>query len=377
MRRIIIIIIFAFLSITEVYANEEYENVINNQIDSLDYEEIDKLIKDNELSTEFNFKSILKSVISGDTENIAKNILNAACELLYGELSKNTYLMKNLILICILCAVLKVVSDSFASRESGELGFYVCYIITVMILFSAFSLATDILKYSASVASLILKAMLPIAAGVLIFSGNSGAYVFHPVILLAAEMIVFIIEKVIIPILLSGAVIQMVNFLTPRQMFSKLSELLKDGANIIVKTSAFLFAGILSLQKVGSVSIDKVTAKTAKFAVNMVPVVGDALSGTIDSVFYWASVLKSGTAAAIIIIVVLLCIVPVIKLCAIILIYKVTAALIQPVCDKRIVEGIDSMSKFTSIILSCVITILFMLIFSVMVVLGFSSVTGG
>lgn len=377
MRKIIIVIIFIFFNIIEIYADEEYTSIINNQIDSLDYAEIDKLIKENELSDEFNFKSILKNIISGNTESIAKDILNAIYELLYGELIKNTYLMKNLILICILCAVLKVVSDSFASRESGELGFYVCYIVTVMILFSSFSLATDILKYSASIASLILKAMLPIVAGVLIFSGNSGAYVFHPVILLAAEMIVFIIEKVIIPILLSGAVIQMVNFLTPRQMFSKLSELLKDGANLIAKTSAFVFAGILSLQKVGNISIDKVAAKTTKFAINMVPVVGDALSGTIDSVFYWASVLKSGTAAAIIVIIVLLCIIPIIKLCAIILIYKVTAAIIQPVCDKRIVEGIDSMSKFTSIILSCVITILFMLIFSVMVILGFSGVTGG
>ena len=62
--------------------------------------------------------------------------------------------------------------------------------------------------------------------------------------------------------------------------------------------------------------MDNVAARTAKSAVNAVPVVGDILTGAVDIVTYWTSAVRSGVAVALIIAVAAALIVPAAKLAA-------------------------------------------------------------
>ena len=77
---------------------------------------------------------------------------------------------------------------------------------------------------------------------------------------------------------------------------------------------------------------------------------------------------------AIIIGIIVLCIIPIIKIIAIIFLYKFTASVIQPICDNRIVNCIDDMSKNAGLILSTlVITSIVFVFFAIIVI----SVSGG
>ena len=155
---------------------------------------------------------------------------------------------------------------------------------------------------------------------------------------------------------------------------SKFTELIKNCVSWGVKGCAIIFMGILSLQRMGGESGNAIFNKTAKFAMNMVPVVGDVFSGTIESFRVFSGVIKTGIGIAFILGIIILCAIPIIKIIAMIFIYKFTASIIQPVCDKRIVNCIDQMSKYTGVILGIVFMAVVVFIFAAIMVI---SVSGG
>ena len=101
-----------------------------------------------------------------------------------------------------------------------------------------------------------------------------------------------------------------------------------------------------------------------------IPVVGGVLNGAIDSVMYFSDAVKSGALVTIILIIISICVVPTIKILAIVITYKLMAAVIQPISDPRIVKCIDSIGSYTAMLLGCVVLVMVMFIFSVMIILS-------
>ncbi len=73
----------------------------------------------------------------------------------------------------------------------------------------------------------------------------------------------------------------------------------------------------------------------------MIPGIGDVVSGTSEVVLGSAVLLKNGVGIAGALLVTGVVMIPVINMGILTLLYKGTAALIQPVSDKRIVEAIS------------------------------------
>ena len=86
--------------------------------------------------------------------------------------------------------------------------------------------------------------------------------------------------------------------------------------------------------------------------------------------FYWGGAVRSGVLIVVIIGVVMYCAVPVLKIAAFILIYKLTAALIQPICDARIVKAIDGAGNIAAVALSATVLVSVMFIFTAMILLS-------
>lgn len=373
---IFIVIFFVFDLCLPVFAEESDErDIFEEQLESLDFGDVNRIFQNNAYTSDFNVEKAAEKFISGEGELSFKMILDELFQIVFKELKENTYLIRNVIIVCILSAVLKNLTASFKSKETGELGFYISYIVMVIILFSSFSLCINILNDTAGLISELMKAVMPLMVSLLIMSGNSAsAYLFHPVILFAAEFIITLINNLAVPLITVSAVMQIVNYLSHRELLTKFSELIKQCVEWGIKGCAVLFIGLLSLQRLGGGVLNGTLNKTAKFAVNMVPVVGDVLSGTVDTVMTWTMALKSSVGAAVIVGIIILCTVPIIKLVCMIFVYKFTAAVIQPVCDKRITECIDSVGQYTIVILSAVFTVMVMFIFSVIIMISVSGV---
>lgn len=377
-KKILICIFIVFLNSITVYGNEIDEKAIDEQLALYDFSKADTIINENDYlhdELKMDFGQVIKKAIMGELDISPIGILNMILKKFFSELYSNTSLIRNLIIVCILSAFLKNLTEAFKTKETGELGFYISYIVIVAILFSSFSIGAEILKSTSNDLINIMSCFLPIIISLLAGSGNiTSAYIFQSMILFFINVLISVINYFLIPLLTMSAVVEIINYLTQRDILTKFSALLKSCINWAIRGGAILFISVLSLQRIAVPVINNAVNKSTKAAVNMVPVVGDVLTGAIDSVLYWADAVKGGTSIAIVIVTVASCLIPLIKLMALIFIYKFTAAVIQPISDKRITECIDTIGDYSIIMLSVLITILFMFIFSVIIMLNISNV---
>lgn len=381
MKKIIIFLIlfFSFNINVNAYGNDNYdesiEDTLDEQLKMFDFEGMKTIISNTGYEEDFNFEEIIKGIILGENDFSFKEIINKCFRKLFSEVFANLYLIRNLIIVCILSALLKNLTEAFKQKETGELGFYVSYIVVVMILFSSFSTGLSILQNTSEDLITIMQGALPLIISLLVATGNAAnAYLFQPVMLFVIQILSFVTSNVFIPLISISAVLQIINYLTQREILTKFSNLIKSCVSWGLKGSAILFMSVLSIQRLSAPILNGTINKTAKVAINMIPVVGDVLTGAVDGIAYWTYAIKNGVSLTIIILIIFMCMIPVIKLISLVFIYKFTAAIIQPICDKRIIECIDTIGGYTAIILGVLFTIIVMFIFSAIIVLSAASI---
>jgi stage III sporulation protein AE len=206
--------------------------------------------------------------------------------------------------------------------------------------------------------------------------GITSSAVFQPLLFSSIALITTIIKVFIMPLVLFSAVLSILNNLSESVNISRLASLLKQVAVGALGLFLTAFTGVIAVQGIASSSIDGATIRTAKFAVdNFVPIVGKFLSDAFDAVVSCSMILKNGIGIAGFIILLLICSFPLIKMFSIVLIYKVTSALIEPILDNQIVQCLNDMSNAMLILLTCVISVAVMFFMALTVIMGIGNMT--
>ena len=350
---------------TPVYAQED---MVVRQLDLLDFEDIERAL--GSLDGVPSFRDTVMSVIQGDIDLSPAGLSILAGEIFLAELSAFTSIMRNIIILAILSAILKNLTDSFKSADVGSLGFYVVFALLVALVFQAFNIGVSAATSMISTISNLMLASIPVLITLLVFSGNIAApLVISPTLAFYAHISTIIINGIIVPLILTGVAMSMVNTLSERDILKNFVKLISTACGWALGLVAFSFGLILSLQKISSPIMSSLAGRTARTAVGAVPIVGDILGGAADIVGVWANAARSGVLVAIVIMVAIVCFATIIKLVALVFIFKLTAALISPICDKRIVECINSVGDFAFLLLACVATVVTMFILSSVILL--------
>ena len=131
-----------------------------------------------------------------------------------------------------------------------------------------------------------------------------------------------------------------------------------------------IFMLLLSLQKIGGDAAGSFAVRTAKSTIRSVPVVGDIMGGAVETAAAAAGALRSGTLVTAAVFLLLLCIPLVIKLLVIMLVFRLTAAAAEFICEERLVECISAAGEYTGLLLGVVFLGEGMFLFSALLLLG-------
>jgi stage III sporulation protein AE len=376
MKKTIIFIVCIFILISgsqPAFASEIDSNLIKENLQMFDLQSIDEIISNGDsIYKKPSIEELITDSVTGKLDLSIENMINTFLKILFSEIYSNSAIMKQLLIIVLLAAILKNLADSFSNKSVGELGFYVTYTVIVMYLLTSFYVAIEIVKDVIINLTSFMQVSMPFMMALMTMTGNvTSSYVFSPIIFFAINFITVLVQIIIAPAIILAASLQIVNYLTEKEILTKFSDLLKDSCTMAIKGLALLFVTILSLQKISAPILNNLALKTAKVGVSAIPVVGSVLNGAVDTVIYFTSAVKSGSLVAIILVIISLCIVPLIKLISIIIILKFIAAVIQPISDERIVKCIDSIAGYTFLLLGCTTIVIVMFVFSVMIMLSF------
>ena len=305
------------------------------------------------------FSDTVRALATGETVLDAKSVLRLIVQGLFGEGYDCLALLLSVIAISVLFSLLNNMKSSFNKETVSEIAFFVCYLILSGIIVQAFGSAAKLVTNTVRTASIFINALAPVLMTMLVTSGGIvSAAAVNPVILLAAELSAVVVERLLMPLLYSSAALYIVSEINETIRVVKFADFLKKTVKWGLCLILTVFVGILSIQGFCSVPLDGAAAKTAKYVVGTaVPVVGSILSDTVETVVGCSMVVKNATGAAGMIAVLVIVTAPILRLLAVCAVFHISAAVIEPIADKRIANVMSNIASVTSLMAAVVITV--------------------
>jgi stage III sporulation protein AE len=137
-----------------------------------------------------------------------------------------------------------------------------------------------------------------------------------------------------------------------------------------------IFLGVISVQGTSSAVADGITVRTAKFITgNFVPVVGRMFTDATDTVLSASLLLKNTVGLVGVAILLFITAFPALKLLSIAIIYKLAAALIQPVGGGPIISCLSIISRSVIYIFAALAVVSLMFFLCITLVITASNIT--
>jgi stage III sporulation protein AE len=295
---------------------------------------------------------------------------------LFKELTTNIHLLGKLLFLAVLCAMLQNLQNSFEQSGISFLAYGVCYIFLIVIALNVFYNALTLARQTIGNMVGFMEALLPLLISLLAGVGAvTTAALFTPLMLFVVSSVSVIVKDVVLPLLLLTATLECVNYLSGKYRLNNLTSLFKQTGLIILGFTMVSFIGIITIQGVAGSVADGVTLRTAKFATStFIPVVGKMFADTVELVMGASLLLKNAIGIFGVVTILLLCAFPLIKLLSLVLIIKVTGAIVQPMGDEKMAQCLDAMGNNLLLLFGAVLTVALMFFLTITMIIGAGSI---
>lgn len=352
---------------------EDTKEMMIEQIEKLPLYDVEKQIeqiwKEEELPS---FRECIeKSILEGSFIDFGE-LFSWLIQKLAGEITVQIAMIKKILFVVLLSAILKNINVSFHLKSVGELGFYVCYMVLIVVIAATFYSQADMVSNTIKNVETFFEAMAPVFMTLSMASGGYGqATVTAPAVMIGGGILTNIVCNGILPAIVMATSLEMINNISEKPMLNHFTKLFQSGISWGMKGIAFLFMGLLSLQKLGGSVLNQGIGKTAKAVMTSVPVVGNVMGGVVDTAAALVGMIRGGTLITFVIFLMLFCVVPLIRLGIMIMIYKLTAAVVEPVCESRLVKCISGAGDFSVLLFGAMFLVECMFLFSAVLLLTF------
>jgi len=380
MKKIIILLIVLWMNTIHVAASPIAQDEIQKQlIEQLSVENVNQFITNinHELNGDI---ALLDSNQIGQiaTQGLSmkwSNVWKIALDYLFKELPTNAHLMGKLLFLAVLCAMLQNLQNSFEKSNISLLAYSVCFIFMAVIVLNAFYNAITLAKQTVGYMVGFMEALLPLLISLLAGVGAlTTATLFTPLMLFVISSISVMIKDVVLPLLILTATLECLTFLSDKYRLSNLAGLLKQAGMMILGFTMVLFIGIITIQGAAGSVADGLTLRTAKFATStFVPVVGKVLADSVELVMGASLVIKNAVGIFGVIVVFMICLFPLVKLLSLIVVIKISGALVQPMGDEKMAKCLDSMGNNLLLVFGSVLIVALMFFLAITMILAVGS----
>lgn len=383
MKNVIIVIIGMILLIVvlprPIMAEETDLSVIQDTVDNIDFglmEEYKNKI-DGEISSYIHSRSVkewLADFIRGDWQFDLTEISENMIRFLFKEIIANSNLLGKLLILAVLAALLINLQTSFSSGVA-RMSYLACFLALCAIALGSFKIVLDIGQETIDQMLAFMLGMLPQMLVLVAGLGNINASVmFFPVLMTTASAFANAISNIVFPLIIMSAVLSLINQMSDSLKVKRMARFFTQLAQLSLGFFLTLFVGILTMRAVYASVLDKVTLRTTKFVTdNAIPVVGKMFSDTIEVAAGYVVMIKQALGIFGVVIILGIVLFPLIKIAAIALIYKVAAAVAEPMGDGKTAAVLEIMSSHLFLMLAAVAAVGLMFFIMIAIIVGMSN----
>lgn len=336
-------------------------------------EQIDQDVKESmpDFSLSKMFDDLRQGKLDLQPEKIGRDLLS----FLGKETLKSAPLIGKLLILAVFTAVLQQLQTAF-NGSIGKMAQGLSYLVLMGIALATFQGALDLAQSSIQEMTGFMQTLFPVMMTLLLAMGNlTTAALFKPVVLGSLTFLATLIKTVVLPLFFLAAVLKLFNNISSEFKLSKLAGLFEFVGKISLGIILTIFIGVMAVQGVTGGVADGVALRTVKYSADLIPVVGKFFKDAVELVVTSGLLLKNALGIVAIIAIALICLGPIVKIVAMILVFRISSALIEPLGQKELADSLQDMSKSLIFIFASVASVAIMFFMTVAVVVGSGNLT--
>ncbi|WP_258729487.1 stage III sporulation protein AE [Bacillus atrophaeus] len=322
-------------------------------------------------------KGSLLEFMNGEKSFSPQEWLKALFSYLFHEVLANGKLLGTLILLTIFCVILQMLQNAFQQSTVSKVAYSIVYMVLIILALNSFHVAITYASEAIQTMTSFILALIPMLLALMASSGGAvSAAFFHPVILFLMNTSGLLIQNIVMPLIFLSAILSIVSTMTDQYKVTQLAGLLRKIAIGALAVFLTIFLGVISVQGTSAAVTDGITLRTAKFITgNFIPVLGRMFTDATDTVISASLLLKN--TVGIIGVAILICIAafPAVKVLSLAFIYKLAAAILQPLGGGPVITCLDVISRSVLYIFAALAIVSLMFFLSITVIITAGNLT--
>lgn len=357
-------------------------SVAEQQQKNLDLRELETFLQevDQEVQSylpEISFTQMIESFKKGDLDLSPHQIMDGIIRYFFREITANLSLLGKLLIIAVICCVLQNLQAAFEGGTIARLAYFVCFLAIITIALGSFKVAVAAGLGSIDKMVTFMKLLLPVLLVLLTAMGGlTSVTLLQPSLLVFLSFMSAFTQGIIFPLIYLNAVLVIVNNLSERYKVSRLSSLVKQLTKVGIGLVLTLFIGVITVEGVAGAVVDGVTLRTAKFMTGtFVPVAGSMFADALDAVIGGSLLLKNAVGLTGVLVLGAIILFPVLKILAVAIIYRLAAALLQPLGDSLIADTLEDLAGSLFLAFAAVLSVAIMFFLTITIIVGMANFT--
>ncbi len=374
-RILFFLLLTLFLALPQpVWAEETAENLLEEQLDLLPADEIYALMDelDQEMSDFLGgegVQSFWQGILHGEVKLNWQGFMEGGLKLFRQEVALNVSLVGKMIFLIILGAVLARLNDSFGQEGAGKLAHLVVMFMILLLVVGSVRTVTALAEETMTQLVGFMQLLMPVEFILMAALGNGAAMAaLQPVMYVGINLLGNLFRYVVLPLIYFEVLLRMTNSLSTEFRVEKLADLFRTVVLALIGLSSTVFLALIGLGGMSSATVDGLSVRAVKYAAStFVPVVGGMLSDAYETMAGGALLLKNAFGLVGMLIIILMLLVPAVKIFVVYLLYKFTAAIVEPLGEKQATEMLGRVGDSFLLVFAAVVFVALTFFFTIVI----------
>lgn len=321
----------------------------------MNLEELENNLQNITFQLEISFSDLVEEIYTGNQKGVLAVFINKIKE----EMRNQWFDIKNIIItvviIILVSAILSTFKDAFQNAQIAEISFYINYLLLSVIFINLFgnilAMGESSLKNMKDFMSIFFPTFFLIVGST---QGMSTGLAYFQL----AGAVIYLVEwcllSVLLPAISAYMLFVLMNGVWEEERLSYLLDLFQKGLKFILKLLLGILTGAGMMQSMIVPIVDKIKGETVYKAIEGIPGIGDVAEGALRIWMGSAVLIKNSIGIVGCILVVLLCMAPIIKIALVGGLFKIVAAVLSVVGEKRMISCTNQVGDGIFLILQTV-----------------------
>lgn len=346
---------------------------VTSVLGTLDLSSLSREASQSELALS-DVSAVLSQLASGKAVMSGQELLSLLAGKFTGVLQGSLWRMTRLLVPALLVGLTEHLRASFQKAYVAKACQYAGLLMVAAFLVADMKEHVTLAQNSVSGMAGTMQALFPLLLTLLTaVGGTASAAFFQPTVVAASGTMTMLVQKVTLPFALGTAVLTMVGVLCENVRVTRLTSLMRQVAHWTLGFAFTVFIGVTLVQGLGTAAVDGVSIRTAKYAIdNFIPIVGGMFADTVDTLVGCSLLIKNAVGLLGLLLLVLKMAGPMTQTLCTVLLYRGTAAVLEPVSDSPLTRMIGEFSEVFMLLFIIQLSVgaMFLLLVAQMLVVG-------